>query len=195
MRAILPSPDGPVLADAPRPTPGPDEVLVRVRASALNRADLAMLKGAAHGRTGGVGQPLGLEWAGEVVETGAAVETWRVGDRVMAAGGGAFAEYAVSHARRIYPVPEGLSFEQAATLPVALQTMHDAIATHGELAAGQSVLIQGASSGVGLMGLQIAKVLGARGSPSSGPIWRSTAGRPTGWIRSGRRRAARGSTW
>jgi len=79
----------------------------------------------------------------------------------MAASGGAFADYVVGHARRIYPVPNDLSFEQASALPVALQTMHDAIATNGMLEAGQSVLIQGASSGVGLMGLQIARYLRA----------------------------------
>ncbi|HEX7758600.1 MAG TPA: zinc-binding dehydrogenase [Caulobacteraceae bacterium] len=161
MRAILPSPDGPILQDVSPPTPGPEEVLVRVRAASLNRADLAMLAGAAHGKVGGAGAPLGLEWAGEIVEVGAAVDAWRVGDRVMAAGGAAFADYAVGHTRRIYPVPEGLSFAQAAALPVALQTMHDAIATNGQLQPGQSVLIQGASTGVGLMGLQVAKVLGA----------------------------------
>lgn len=161
MRAIVSTPDGPVLREVPRPVPKPDEVLVRVRASALNRADLAMLKGAAHGSVGGAGTPLGLEWAGEIVEVGAAATAWRVGDRVMAAGGNAFAEFATGHARRIYPVPDGLSFEAAAGLPVALQTMHDAIATHGALAHGQSVLIQGASSGVGLMGLQVVKLLGA----------------------------------
>jgi len=161
MRAIVSTPDGPALQDVPRPSPKPEEVLVRVRASALNRADLAMLKGAGHGSVGGVGTPLGLEWAGEIAEVGAAVTAWRAGDRVMAAGGNAFAEYAVGHARRIYAVPDGLSFEQAAGLPVALQTMHDAIATHGMLQPGQSVLIQGASSGVGLMGLQAAKLFGA----------------------------------
>ena len=161
MRAIVSSADGPVLKDIPRPQPRPDEVFVRVKASWLNRADLAMLRGAAHGRVGGMGTPLGLEWAGEVVEVGDAVKNWRVGDRVMAGGGGAFAEYAVGHARRIYAVPNELPFEQACTLPVALQTMHDAITTNGLLEPGQAVLIQGASSGVGLMGLQIAKYLRA----------------------------------
>ena len=105
--------------------------------------------------------PMGLEWAGEVVEVGPAVEGWRVGDRAMAAGLAAFAEYTIGYARRMYAVPEGMSFEQAATLPVALQTMHDAISTHGMLAAGQKVLIQGASSAMGLMGMQVAKLLGA----------------------------------
>ena len=71
MRAIMPSPDGPVLKDMPRPSPGEDEVLVRVRANSMDRADLMMLKGASHGGHGGMGFPLGLEWAGEVVEVGA----------------------------------------------------------------------------------------------------------------------------
>ncbi|MCP3476760.1 zinc-binding dehydrogenase [Bradyrhizobium sp. CCGUVB1N3] len=161
MRAIVSSADGPVLRDIPRPIPGPEEVLVQVKASSLNRADLAMLKGAAHGRVGGMGSALGLELAGEVVEVGKAVKAWRVGDRVMAGGGGAFAEYAAPHASRIYAVPKDLSFEQASALPVALQTMHDAIVTNGMFEAGQAVLIQGASSGVGLMGLQVAKYLRA----------------------------------
>jgi NADPH2:quinone reductase len=157
MRAIVSSVDGPVLGDVPRPSPGPEEVLVHVKAGSLNRAD----QGSSHGRVGGMGAPLGLEWAGGVVEIGDRVKRWRVGDRVMAAGGGAFAEYAIGHVRRIYPMPNDLPFEQAAALPVALQTMHDAIATNGMLEAGQSVLIQGASSGVGLMGLQIARYLRA----------------------------------
>lgn len=161
MRAIVSTAEGPVLNDVPRPSPGPEQVLVRVKASSLNRADLATLRGAAHGRVGGMGATLGLEWAGEVVEAGSSVKRWRAGDRVMGAGGGAFADYAVANARLIYAVPKDMSFEQASALPVALQTMHDAIVTHGMLEAGQSVLIQGASSGVGLMGLQIAKYLRA----------------------------------
>ena len=161
MRAIVSSADGPVLKDIPLPKPGRDEVLVRVGAASLNRADLAMLKGSAHGRVGGMGSALGLEWAGEVVEIGEAVKNWRVGDRVMAAGGGAFAEFVAGHARRVYPVPKDVSLEQACTLPVALQTMHDAIVTNSAFEAGQAVLIQGASSGVGLMGLQVAKYLRA----------------------------------
>lgn len=161
MRAVLPSPEGPVLRDVPRPQPRAEEVLVRVRASALNRADLAMLTGASHGGSGGGGRPLGMEWAGEVVEAGADVKHWKRGDRVMASGAGAFAEYAIGHDRRMYAIPDGLAFEAAAGLPVALQTMHDAIATNGQLQPGQSVMILGASSGVGLMGLQIAKALGA----------------------------------
>jgi NADPH2:quinone reductase len=161
MRAIVSSAEGPVLAEVATPSPRPLEVLARVRAAALNRADLGMLRGGQHGRTGGLGQPLGLEWAGEVIEVGPEVTRWRVGDRVMASGGGAFAEFAVAHERRLYAAPADLSFDQAACFPVGLQTMHDALVTNGALQPGQSVLIQGASSGVGLLGMQIAKALGA----------------------------------
>jgi NADPH2:quinone reductase len=120
-----------------------------------------MLKGAAHGTAGGAGTPLGLEFSGEITEIGSEVTKWQVGDRVMAAGGNAFAEYAIGHSDRIYPVPERLSLQEAATFPVALQTEHDAIKTHGQLSQSQSVLIQGASSGVGLLAMQIASFLGA----------------------------------
>ncbi len=161
MRAIVSSPDGPILVEHPEPLPGPDDILVKVRTAALNRADLGMLRGGAHGRTGGMGQPLGLEWAGEIVALGENVSGWKTGDRVMATGGGAYAEFALGAARRMYAIPPNMSFETAATLPVALNTMHDAIVTNGQLKPGQSILIQGASSGVGLMGQQIAKLMGA----------------------------------
>lgn len=153
---------GPVLADAAEPRPGRSDVLVRVRASALNRVDLAMARGHMHGAAGGAGQVLGVEWAGEVVEVGAEVPELRPGDRVMCSGAGAFAEYAIADWGRALRMPDALGFEQAATLPVALLTMHDAVVTHGALQPGQAVLVQGASSGVGLMALQIARLKGAR---------------------------------
>lgn len=166
MRAIVSSAEGPVFSDAIEdPSPGPGQVLVKVRAAALNRADLAMLTGAAHGFAGGMGVPLGLEWAGDIVAVGGGVDEGadglKVGDRVMGAGPGAFSERVIAHARWVYPVPDGLAIEQAAALPVSLQTMHDAITSNGQLVPGQSVLIQGASSGMGLMGVQIARLLGA----------------------------------
>ncbi|MFO1200351.1 MAG: zinc-binding dehydrogenase, partial [Burkholderiaceae bacterium] len=162
MKALVLGPDGPRITDAPRPAPGPDDVLVRVRACGLNRADLGMAAGAKHGAAGGAGAVLGMEFAGEVAETGANVAGPRAGDRVMCSGAGGFAEYAVANAARAVPIPTAaMSFEQAATLPVALQTMHDAVVTHGQLAAGGTVLIQGASSGVGLVAMQIARLRGA----------------------------------
>lgn len=161
MKAIVATANGPALEEVPTPQPGAKQVLVKVRAAALNRADLGMLKGASHGAVGGAGTPLGLEWAGEIVEIGAEVTNWQVGDRVMAAGGNAFAEFALGSMNHIYPMPDNLTFEQAATFPVALQTEHDAIVSNGQLERGQSVLIQGASSGVGLIGMQVAKAMGA----------------------------------
>ena len=161
MRAIVSSPTGPVFQEFEEPIAGPGFVKVRVKAAALNRADMAMLTGASHGVAGGMGMPLGLEWAGEVVEVGAGVEHISVGDRVMAAGPGAFCEYAVALEDWVYLIPDNMSYEQAAALPVALQTAHDAVASNGQLVAGQTVLIQGASSVVGLMAMQVAKLLGA----------------------------------
>jgi NADPH:quinone reductase len=150
------------IQEVERPQPGADEVLVRVRACGLNRADIGMAAGHAHGSLGGPGTVLGMEWAGEVVETGANVQGLKRGDRVMGSGRGAFAEYAVADHGRVMPIPSaGMSFEQAATLPIALQTMHDALMTNGRLQKGNAALIQGASSGVGLMGLQIARLMGA----------------------------------
>jgi NADPH2:quinone reductase len=160
--AIQAGADGLRIQEIDAPTPGADEVLVRVRACGLNRADIGMAAGHAHGSLGGPGSQLGMEWAGEVAEVGAGVTEFKPGDRVMGSGKGAFAEYAVADKGRVMALPSaGMSFEQAATLPIALMTMHDALVTNGRLKAGDAVLIQGASSGVGLMGLQIARLMGA----------------------------------
>jgi NADPH:quinone reductase len=163
MKAALLSDSGVRIGDAPKPRPAANQVLVRVRASSLNRADLLVAGGHMHGAIGGPGTVLGLEFAGEVEAIGSDVRDVREGDRVMCSGSGGHAEYAVADWGRVAPIPtHAMSFEQAATLPVALQTMHDAVVANGRLKAGEAVLIQGASSGVGLMGLQIARLRGAR---------------------------------
>ncbi len=163
MKAAVLGSNGVEVRDVPAPTPGPAQVLVKVRAAGLNRADLIMASGRPHGNAGGPGAVLGLEWAGEVVEVGAEVRNVKAGDRVMCSGNGGYAEMAVADYGRVSPIPaNNMSWEQAATLPVALQTMHNAIVTAGRLQSGEAVLIQGASSGVGLLGLQIAKHMGAR---------------------------------
>ncbi len=162
MKAAVLGDDDLEIRDVPKPAPGPDEILVRVRAGALNRADLIIASGRAHGALGGAGTVMGLEWAGDVEAVGSEVEGLKPGDRVMCSGTAGWAEYAVCDHGRAMRIPDdGMSYEQAATLPVALSTMHDAIVTNGGLKAEQAVLIQGASSGVGLMGLQIARHLGA----------------------------------
>jgi len=161
MRAGVATENGLELRDIPRPEPKPFQILVRVKAAGLNRADLAASRGS--GGHGTVGATVGIDWAGEVVEAGAETKGgFMPADRVMCAGAGGYAEYAVCDWGRAVPMPDNMSFEDAATLPVALGTMHDALVTNGRLRAGESVLIQGASSGVGLMALQIAKLLGAK---------------------------------
>jgi len=161
--AVVAEGGGVEIRDVPTPTPKPNELLVKVRVAGLNRADVGVAAGHAHGRMGGAGTIVGLEWSGEVAAIGSEVKGFKPGDRVMCSGNGGYAEYAVCDFGRAFTIPaNNMSFEQAATLPIALQTMHDAVVTNGRLIAGESVLIQGASSGVGLMGLQIAKFKGAR---------------------------------
>jgi NADPH2:quinone reductase len=163
MKAAVIGSSGAEIRDVPKPRPAPSQVLVRVRAAGLNRADLIMASGHMHGSAGGPGTVLGLEFAGEVEAVGAEVKGVKAGDRVMCSGGGGYAEYAVADWGRVAAIPpNNMRWEQAATLPIALQTMHNALVTAGRLKAGETVLIQGASSGVGLMGLQIAKLKGAR---------------------------------
>ena len=161
MKAAVATESGLEIREIPQPKPKPFELLVKVKAAGLNRADLGAARG--RGGHGAVGATVGLDWAGDVVEVGAETKgNFRPGDRVMCAGAGGYAEYAVCDWGRVVPIPDDMGFEHAATLPVALGTMHDALVTNGRLKAGERVLIQGASSGVGLMALQIAKLLGAK---------------------------------
>ena len=162
MKAAVVTPNGVQVQEVPAPKPQPSQVLVRVRACGLNRADLGVAAGHAHGAVGGAGTIVGMEFAGEVAEVGSEVRNVKVGDRVMASGAAGYAEYALADWGRVHAIPSrDMAFEQAATLPVALQTMHNALVTVGRLVKGETVLIQGASSGVGLLGMQIAKHMGA----------------------------------
>ena len=164
MKAYVYGANGAAITDVAKPAPRGTQVLVRVHACGLNRADLGMTKGHAHGSAGGVGTVLGMEWAGEVAELGPEAKGVKVGDKIMGSGGAAFAEYTLADHGRLFRIPgnANMNFEEAATLPVALATMHNAVVTNGALQVGQSVLIQGASSGVGLMAMQIAKLKGAK---------------------------------
>jgi NADPH:quinone reductase len=162
MKAAVLGNSGVEVADIDKPTPKPNEVLIRVRASTLNRADLIIASGHRHGAVRGVGARIGLECAGEIEAVGNDVEGLKPGDRVMATAPGGIAEYAVTDFGRVHRIPaNNMSYEQAACFPVALGTMHNAIVTAGRFKPGETILIQGASSGVGLMGMQIAKLRGA----------------------------------
>ncbi len=154
MKAAVYGAQGLELREAAKPEPKATQVIVRVRYASLNRRDLTRAKG-------DEGTVPGLDWAGEVAEVGAEVKDLKAGDRVMCMGSGGYAEYAVSEAAQALRIAPRLDFEKAATLPVALLTMHDAVVTNGALQPGETVLVQGASSGVGLMALQIAKLKGA----------------------------------
>src|ERR1700689_5839170 len=162
MKAAVVGEKGAEVRDVPKPEPKANEVLIRVRASSLNRADLLVARGHQHGSLGGVGARIGLECSGEVEAVGAEVKDFKAGDRVMGSAPGGFAEYAVTDASRVHRIPgNNMTYEQAACFPVALQTMHNAVVTAGRLKRGETLLIQGASSGVGLMGMQIGKLMGA----------------------------------
>ena len=158
MKAAVLASNGIEIRDVERPKPSPEQVLIKVRAAGLNRADLIVASGRMHGPTGGPGTILGLELSGEVAEVGSQVKGFKPGDRVMASAGATYAEYAVADMGRVHLIPaNNMTYEQAATLPVGLQTMHNAVVTAGRLKAGEAILIQGASSGVGLIAQQIAK--------------------------------------
>jgi NADPH2:quinone reductase len=162
MKAAVVGEQGAEVRDLPKPEPAPNEVLIRVRASSLNRADVGVAAGHQHGRVGGVGSRIGLECSGEVEAVGRDVKDFKPGDRVMGSAPGSYAEYVVADPGRITRIPaNNMTYEQAACFPVALQTLHNAIVTAGRFKLGETLLIQGASSGVGLMGMQIGKLMGA----------------------------------
>jgi NADPH2:quinone reductase len=161
MKAGVASPNGVTIADVEQPKPKPTDILVKVKAVALNRADLGSARGdTSHGAS--AGKPIGSEFSGEVIEAGKDVRDFKIGDRVMCHSAGSHAEYAVADQGRAMKIPDGMSYETAATLPIGLNTLHQALITAGRMKAGENVMVQGASSGVGIIGLQIAKLMGAK---------------------------------
>jgi putative PIG3 family NAD(P)H quinone oxidoreductase len=169
MRAVLPSagageggPPAPGLGELPEPAISPSEVLIAVRAAGLNRADLLQLRGL-YPPPPGESEVPGLECAGVVEAVGSEVAGWAPGDRVMAllAGGGQAVKAAVP-AGQLMPLPENLSFVEGAALPEACLTAWTNLVAEGGLAAGETVLVTGATGGVGTMVVQIARELGAR---------------------------------
>ena len=160
MKAVLVAKNGIEIIDVQIPEPKSNEVLVKVFACGLNRADLMVADGGVHGSSGGSGTIVGMEFSGEVINFGSDVKGLSIGDRVMCSGSSAWAEFAVADWGRVIKIPDNnMDFNTACTYPIALGTMHNAIIITGQFTKGQSILIQGASSGVGIMGLQIAKYM------------------------------------
>ena len=147
------------------PVPGAGQVLVKLHAAALNRGELIVGHGL-HGKGGS--KPAGMEGAGQIVQLGGDTGLWQIGDRVMGRCPGAFAEYALMDVREIMRVPDNLSLEEAASIPLTFLVTYDLLVLQGQLQAGQWLLINGVSSGVGVASLQMAKVLGARVIGTSG---------------------------
>src|SRR5215217_4837522 len=147
----------------PDPAPQTGELLVRVRAAGLNGADMLQVAGRYPPPPGAPADILGLELAGEVVETGDGVTRFEPGDRVMAVvGGGGQAELAVVHERAAMPVPEELDWEAAGGVPEVFTTAHDAIFSQARLTAGERLLVHGAAGGVGMAAVQLGTMAGAR---------------------------------
>jgi len=166
MQAItMSAPGGPEvlrLTTVPDPTPAAEQILVRVRATALNRADVMQRMGQ-YPPPPGESDILGLELAGEVEVVGAAVKDIAPGDRVFGlVGSGGYAEKAVIDARMAMPIPSGWSFAQAAAVPEVFFTAQETLFTLGGLQEGETVLIHAAASGVGTAGIQMARETGAR---------------------------------
>ena len=140
----------------------PGHLLIRVRAAGVNRPDLLQRAGR-YPPPPGASDILGLEVAGEVAAVGEAVERWREGDKVTALlAGGGYAEYAIVDARHALPVPANLDFVQAAALPETVFTVWANVFEHGQLRAGETLLVHGANSGIGVTAIQMARAAGAR---------------------------------
>jgi NADPH2:quinone reductase len=146
----------------PRPRPGPGQILIKVHAAGINRPDILQ-------RLGGYPPPpgspdtMGLEVAGQVAALGEGAVRWKVGDRVCALlGGGGYAAYAICDARHALPIPKGLDYVQAAGLPETVFTVYANVFEHGALKAGETLMIHGATSGIGTTAIQMAKAAGAK---------------------------------
>jgi NADPH2:quinone reductase len=164
MRAIVIArfggPDVLELREVPRPVPGLHEVLVRVHAAALNRADILQREGRYPAPPGAPADIPGLEFAGEVALAGPGAARWPVGARVFGiVGGGAYAEYLTVHEDAIAPVPSTLGWIAAASVPEAFITAHDAL-RQAEMRVGDLVLIHAVGSGVGLAAVQLVRAMG-----------------------------------
>lgn len=166
MKAIVVDGDGKTadslrIAEVADPLAGDEEVLLRVHATALNRADIMQRMGgypAQHGAS----EILGLELAGEVIEVGSRVRSLAVGDRVYGlSGGGGYAELATLHESLAMPIPEGVGWHEAASIPEVFFTANTAVRTLGETQPGERLLVHAGGSGVGIAAIQIGRLIGA----------------------------------
>jgi NADPH:quinone reductase len=159
---IITRPGGPEVLEVqqrPTPEPGLGQIRVRVRASALNRADISQRRGNYPAPAGSPADISGMEYAGEVDALGPAATMWKVGDRVMGlVGGGGHAEYLCVHEREAIRVPRSMSWEESAAIPEAFLTAYDALFRQLGLRTGEIVLIHAVGSGVGTAAVQIARV-------------------------------------
>ncbi|HEX3695090.1 MAG TPA: NAD(P)H-quinone oxidoreductase [Polyangia bacterium] len=166
MRAVVISqfggPDVLHVVERPQPQAERGEVVVAVRAAALNRADLLQRRGLYPAPPDVPADIPGMDFAGDVAAVGSGVTDWAIGDRVFGlVGGGAYAEALVTSDRALAPIPTGLSYVEAAAAPEAFITAYDAMVTQAELRAGESVLISAVGSGVGTAAVQLARAVGA----------------------------------
>ncbi|HYC37004.1 MAG TPA: zinc-binding dehydrogenase [Usitatibacter sp.] len=153
------------LREAQAPTVGAGQLLVRIRAAGLNRGEFIL----GHGlQKAGTSKAIGMEGAGEVVAVGAGVTRFQAGHRVMGRCAGAFSELALMDEREALAVPDALSWEEAASIPLTFLVVHDMLVLQGRLRAGEWVLVTGVSSGVGVASLQAAKAMGAKVVGTSG---------------------------
>ncbi|RYY31289.1 MAG: NAD(P)H-quinone oxidoreductase [Sphingobacteriaceae bacterium] len=163
---IITQPGGPEVLQSeerPIPTPGENEVLIKVAAAGINRLDIYQRKGNYPAPPGAPQDIPGLEVAGEISATGENVKRWKVGDKVCALiAGGGYAEYCVAPEGQCLPVPDGFTFEEAASLPETFFTIWYNVFQLGKLKAGESLLVHGGSSGIGIAAIQIATALGSK---------------------------------
>jgi NADPH2:quinone reductase len=166
MRAVeISSPGGPEVLrvrDLPKPAPKPNEILVKVAAAGVNRPDVLQRMGRYPVPPGASPLP-GLEIAGEVVETGSSARTWKPGDKVCAlTNGGGYAELCAVPEGQALPVPKNLSLVEAASLPETFFTVWTNVYDRGRLAPGETLLVQGGTSGIGVAAIQMAAATGNR---------------------------------